>query len=322
MESVKEILKNSMMELLEAELNEFQWYLKNNECISNSEMENADRLKTVDKMLACFGPEQAVTITLDILRKMNQNHWAEQLENNYKQGSVLENSKASLCDYTEISLRLKNKLMLDHRKILVELDLSNNDLQDSGVKLLSDGLKSPNCTLEILRLSGCMVTEEGCLFVSSALSSNPSHLRELDLSYNHPGKSGVKLLSAKVNHPNYRLEKLNVDHGGEFRITVGIRKYACFLTLDPNTANTRLVLSEDNRMKPLLVLAPPGPKLPRPGLDEEFTLTALFEGMLMVPDDLTTPYFSGFGVVLIDITIVVIRICIHYVTGGQATGSR
>ncbi|XP_073694435.1 NACHT, LRR and PYD domains-containing protein 3-like [Garra rufa] len=126
-------------------------------------------------------------------------------------------------------------------------ELSNNDLQDSGVKLLSEGLKSPNCQLEILRLSGCMVTEEGCGYVSSALSSNPSHLRELDLSYNHPGDSGVKLLSEKLKDPSYSLDKLNVDHGGESRITAGPKKYACFLTLDPNTANTKLSLSEDNR---------------------------------------------------------------------------
>ncbi|XDV14034.1 hypothetical protein PO909_002266 [Leuciscus waleckii] len=83
---------------------------------------------------------------------------------------------------------------------LRELDLSNNDLQDSGVKLLSNGVKSPNCQLNILRLSGCMVTEEGCAALASALSSNPSHLRELDLSYNHPGDSGVKLLSDKLKH--------------------------------------------------------------------------------------------------------------------------
>uniref|UniRef100_A0A9J8CB44 NACHT, LRR and PYD domains-containing protein 3-like n=2 Tax=Cyprinus carpio carpio TaxID=630221 RepID=A0A9J8CB44_CYPCA len=126
---------------------------------------------------------------------------------------------------------------------LRELDLSNNDLQDSGVKLLSDGLMSSHCQLNILRLSGCMVTEEGCCFLASALSSNPSHLRELDLSYNHPGQSLVKLLS----DPNYRLDKLNVDHGGEIRITTGPQKYACDLTLDPNTANTHLILSERNR---------------------------------------------------------------------------
>ncbi|KAL1281623.1 hypothetical protein QQF64_000426, partial [Cirrhinus molitorella] len=92
--------------------------------------------------------------------------------------------------------------------VLRELDLSNNDLQDSGVKFISDGLKSPNCQLEILRLSGCMVTEEGCGYLSSALSSNPSHLRELDLSYNHPGQSGVQLLKDKLEDPNYKLQIL------------------------------------------------------------------------------------------------------------------
>ncbi|KAF4115489.1 hypothetical protein G5714_002978 [Onychostoma macrolepis] len=125
---------------------------------------------------------------------------------------------------------------------LRELDLSNNHLQDSGGKLLAARLKRPN-QLNILRLSQCMVTEEGCAALASALSSNPSHLRELNLSYNHPGVSGVKLLSETLNH----LDKLNVDHGGKFRITSGLHKYTCDLTLDPNTAHTRLVLSEENR---------------------------------------------------------------------------
>ncbi|XP_052459447.1 uncharacterized protein LOC128017649 isoform X8 [Carassius gibelio] len=131
--------------------------------------------------------------------------------------------------------------------VLRELDLRNNDLQDSGVKFISDGLKSPNCQLQILRLSGCMVTEEGCGYLSSALSSNPSHLRELDLSYNHPGQSGVQLLKHKLQDPNYKLEILNVDHGGEKRMRAGPRKYACDLTLDPNTAHTQLVLSDENK---------------------------------------------------------------------------
>ncbi|XP_050956830.1 stonustoxin subunit beta-like [Labeo rohita] len=92
-----------------------------------------------------------------------------------------------------------------------------------------------------------MVTQKGCHYVSSALSSNPSHLRELDLSYNHPGDSGVEQLSEKLLDSTCSLDKLNVDHGGESRITAGLNKYACFLTLDPNTANTKLRLSEENR---------------------------------------------------------------------------
>ncbi|XP_048065999.1 NACHT, LRR and PYD domains-containing protein 3 [Megalobrama amblycephala] len=127
---------------------------------------------------------------------------------------------------------------------LIELDLSNNDLRDTGVEIICAGLKSPNCHLQILRLSGCMVTEEGCCHLASALSSNPSHLRELDLSYNHPG---VKVFSTLLQNSDCKLKTFNADHCGDFRITPGLRKYACDLTLDPDTANTRLALSEGNR---------------------------------------------------------------------------
>ncbi|KAI4876773.1 hypothetical protein NFI96_015362 [Prochilodus magdalenae] len=138
---------------------------------------------------------------------------------------------------------------------LKELDLSNNDLQDSGVELLSAGLKILHCKLETLRLSCCMVSNGGCSSLASALQTNPSHLRELDLSYNHPGEFGMKLLLGLQEDPHCSLEKLRyvcertweVDHGGEIRMKPGPRKYAVDLTLDPNTVNRRLSLSEGNR---------------------------------------------------------------------------
>ncbi|XP_030641408.1 NLR family CARD domain-containing protein 3-like [Chanos chanos] len=158
----------------------------------------------------------------------------------------LEILRLVLCKLTEQSCSSIASVLQSVNCPLRELDLSNNDLQDSGVKFLCVGLKNPHCKLEILRLSGCLVREKGCCSLASALSSNPSHLRELDLSYNHPGDSGVKRLSTQMNQ-HCRLKSVHVDHGGEFRIKPGLRKYACDLTLNPNTAHTLLSLSEGNR---------------------------------------------------------------------------
>ncbi|XP_067084502.1 NACHT, LRR and PYD domains-containing protein 12-like isoform X1 [Osmerus mordax] len=158
----------------------------------------------------------------------------------------LETLRLSGCHITEEGCASLSSA-LKSTSFLRQLDLSNNDLKDAGMKLLSAGLGNPLCKLETLRLSGSLVTEEGCASLASALRSNPFHLRELDLSYNHPGEKGLKLLSAGLEDPHCRLEKLNVDHGGECWIKPGLRKYACELTLDPNTAHSILSLSEENR---------------------------------------------------------------------------
>ncbi|XP_077101927.1 NACHT, LRR and PYD domains-containing protein 12-like isoform X3 [Siphateles boraxobius] len=90
---------------------------------------------------------------------------------------------------------------------LRELNLSGNKLQDSGVNLLSGGLKDPNCSLEKLMLSDCNLTREVCAALTSALRSN-SHLRELDLSENKLRHASVKSLSALKDSPHYNLETL------------------------------------------------------------------------------------------------------------------
>uniref|UniRef100_A0A8C4ZZY8 NACHT, LRR and PYD domains-containing protein 12-like n=2 Tax=Gadus morhua TaxID=8049 RepID=A0A8C4ZZY8_GADMO len=151
------------------------------------------------------------------------------------------------CNLSERCCEALASVLSSNSSSLRKLDLSNNDLQDSGVKLLSAGLGSPHCMLETLSLSGCLVTQEGCGSLASALSSNPSHLRELDLSYNHPGDSGAAVLSAGLEDPHWRLDTLSVENSGGWRLKPGVKKYACELTLDLNTAYTGLSMTIDKR---------------------------------------------------------------------------
>ncbi|XP_029372976.1 NACHT, LRR and PYD domains-containing protein 12-like [Echeneis naucrates] len=171
----------------------------------------------------------------------------------------LETLRLSVCNVSERSCEALASVLSSQFSSLRDLDLSNNDLQDSGVQLLSAGLESLHCGLETLRLSGCLVSEEGCVSLASALSSNPSHLRELDLSYNHPGESGVRLLSAGLKNPDWRLEVLQLEQQGEQWLRPGLRKYCCDLSLDMDSMNSYLQVSDDSRTVTMVTEQQPYP---------------------------------------------------------------
>uniref|UniRef100_A0A669ECN5 B30.2/SPRY domain-containing protein n=1 Tax=Oreochromis niloticus TaxID=8128 RepID=A0A669ECN5_ORENI len=162
---------------------------------------------------------------------------------------VKASNKALLshCNLSERSCEALSSVLSSQASCLRVLDLNDNNLQDSGVKLLSTGVNSPYCKLEILRLNVCNLSERSCETLSSVLSSESCSLRELDLSNNNIKESGLQLLSAAVESPYCTLEILRVEPVGVRWLRPGLRKYSCQLTIDTNTVNTKLQLSDNNR---------------------------------------------------------------------------
>ncbi|XP_063814092.1 NACHT, LRR and PYD domains-containing protein 12-like [Pseudophryne corroboree] len=103
--------------------------------------------------------------------------------------------------------------VLTTNRSLISLDLLRNNLQDSGIKRLCEGLRHPNCALLELRLWSCDLTSSCCDDLRSVLTTNHS-LTRLDLSYNSLGDSGIKLLCEGLRHPACSLEHLRLEGCG------------------------------------------------------------------------------------------------------------
>ncbi|KAK2817653.1 hypothetical protein Q5P01_025844 [Channa striata] len=243
----EDILK-TLEELTGEEFEKFKWHLTN-KGIPVCQLENANRHCTVNLIVGKYTGQEAQKVTKTLLKEIQRNDLIQRFLD-CNPGSEVPDAQSISYYQRKLQTHFQDTFMflISQSSILRELDLSNNNLQDDGVKLLSAGLESPHCRLKTLGLSGCLITEEGCASLASALISNPSHLRELDLSYNHPGDSGVKLLSAGREDSQWKLDNLMMDYDGEKWLKPGLRKYFCELAVDTNTVNNELRLSDDNRM--------------------------------------------------------------------------
>uniref|UniRef100_A0A3B4EYA7 B30.2/SPRY domain-containing protein n=1 Tax=Pundamilia nyererei TaxID=303518 RepID=A0A3B4EYA7_9CICH len=153
---------------------------------------------------------------------------------------VIKASKKAIltdCNLSKTSCEALTSVLSNPVSSLLELDLSNNTLQNSGVKALSVELGSPHWKLETLRLSGCQITEDGCRYLVSS-----SSLRELDLNNNNLKDTGVKALSTGLESQHCKLETLRLTAAALSLFLTDLSK----LTVNTNTINKNLKLSMNN----------------------------------------------------------------------------
>ncbi|XP_062390590.1 NACHT, LRR and PYD domains-containing protein 12-like [Sardina pilchardus] len=141
----------------------------------------------------------------------------------------METLRLADCELTAKPLEIMASALQSANCPLRELDLSQNDLQVSGEKLVS-ALQSSNCKLQTLRLTRCKLRYSSSEVVVSVLQSYISQLSELDMSGCDLQTSDEKLPS-DLKNPNCQLKKLRL---------VGSKLRGRFLAVTLQWANSHL----------------------------------------------------------------------------------
>ncbi|KAG7466603.1 NACHT, LRR and PYD domains-containing protein 12-like [Solea senegalensis] len=156
-------------------------------------IENLKKMNTEN-----ISPDRSINI-FHCLTEMNEQSVHQEIQEFMK-------SKNREQELSEIHCSALAYMLQMSEEVLDELDLDKYSTSDQGKQRLIPALR--NCRKA--RLSCCSLTEISCSSLASALKSNPSHLRDLDLSWNKLQDSGVKLLCSGLESPHCRLETLRL----------------------------------------------------------------------------------------------------------------
>ncbi|KAM9321822.1 uncharacterized protein KZ484_021850 isoform 5-T5 [Pholidichthys leucotaenia] len=179
-------------------------------------LKSENRSKKKLSVIHCSALAYMLQMSEEVLDELDLENYNTSIQGKQRLIPAVRNCrKAGLrnCELSETHCEVVASALKSKPSHLTQLDMSWNYLEDSGVKVLCSGLESPNCRLEVLRLKNCSLSEISCDYLVSALKSNPSYLRHLDLSWNkdlHDG--GVKHLCGFLESPRCRLEALRLEN--------------------------------------------------------------------------------------------------------------
>uniref|UniRef100_A0A665SU83 NACHT domain-containing protein n=1 Tax=Echeneis naucrates TaxID=173247 RepID=A0A665SU83_ECHNA len=162
----------------------------------------------------CSGLAYMLQMSEDVLDELDLKKYNTSKEGRRRLIPAVRNCrKARLidCELSETECDVVASALKSNPSHLRDLDLSQNHIEDSGLKLVCAGLESPNCGLETLRLENCRLSKISCSSLVSALKSNPSHLRELNVSWNNLKDPDLKELCSFLESPDCRLETLRLE---------------------------------------------------------------------------------------------------------------
>uniref|UniRef100_A0A8P4G2V7 NACHT, LRR and PYD domains-containing protein 12 n=1 Tax=Dicentrarchus labrax TaxID=13489 RepID=A0A8P4G2V7_DICLA len=146
-----------------------------------------------------ISPDRSINI-FHCLMEMNDHSVHQEIQ------EFLKSENRSEKKLSEIHCSALAYMLQMSEEVLDELNLKKYNTSDQGRQRLIPAVR--NCRKA--QLSSCGLSETHCEVVASALKSNPSHLRDLDLSDNKLQDSGVKLLCAGLESKNSRLETLRL----------------------------------------------------------------------------------------------------------------
>ncbi|XP_044031921.1 NLR family CARD domain-containing protein 3-like isoform X2 [Siniperca chuatsi] len=146
-----------------------------------------------------ISPDRSINI-FHCLMEMNDHSVHQEIQ------EFLKSENRSEKELSEIHCSALAYMLQMSEEVLDELDLKKYNTTAEGRLRLIPAVR--NCRKALL--SDCGLSATHCEVVASALKSNPSHLREMDLSGNKLQDSVLNLLSAGLESPNCRLETLRL----------------------------------------------------------------------------------------------------------------